>query len=197
MSIKLAVLSILGRKPSSGYDIKKTMQRSPYMPWSGNNNQIYKALVELSDDGLVSGETLHREGSPSKKVYTLTAEGRNELNDLASRPPEPPEFKKPFLLQLASADALSDGELLALVDAYENEVRLQLAYHEGLMRRMESRGDEHEGEEEEAEEETPGDRRALLLKLVYENLVSSIESELEWTERLRSALKKPERREHE
>ncbi len=47
MTINFAVLGILSYQPMSGYDLKKIMQDSVYMHWSGNNNQIYKALLEL------------------------------------------------------------------------------------------------------------------------------------------------------
>jgi len=176
MSIHLAILSILDGRPATGYDIKKIMQDSPHMPWSGNNNQIYKALVELLDDGLVNNETVHQDGAPSKKIYTLTAEGINEIKYRVLKAPEPPEFKKAFLLQLASADRVTDGELCGLIEAYEGEIRSQLAYHEGKKQRAAPGG------------ETSRDRRSALMEQVYDNLIASYACELEWTVRLREKL---------
>ena len=51
MDIQNALLSMLSVKPMTGYDLKKAMQESAYMHWSGNNNQIYKALLALQEEG--------------------------------------------------------------------------------------------------------------------------------------------------
>ena len=56
VSIKHAILGILSFKPLTGYDIKKIIQESSFMYWSGNNNQVYKALLELHDKGFVTNE---------------------------------------------------------------------------------------------------------------------------------------------
>ena len=104
MSIESAILGILSWKPATGYELKKIFEDSSFMHWSGNNNQIYKALVRLKDDGCVTGETVLQEGSPSKKIYTITDAGRAELKAFARSAPGAPECRKPFLVQLAWAD---------------------------------------------------------------------------------------------
>ena len=45
MIIDYAILGLLSWKPLTGYDVKRVMQDSPFLYWSGNNNQIYKALT--------------------------------------------------------------------------------------------------------------------------------------------------------
>ena len=47
MSIKLAILGMLSWKSSTGYELKKIFEDSSFMYWSGNNNQIYKALLNV------------------------------------------------------------------------------------------------------------------------------------------------------
>jgi DNA-binding PadR family transcriptional regulator len=54
MLINNAILGLLSYRPMTGYEIKKIIQDSSYMHWSGNNNQIYKALLELAEDGFVT-----------------------------------------------------------------------------------------------------------------------------------------------
>jgi len=46
MTIQFAVLGLLSGKPSSGYELKKVFEDSPYLYWSGNNNKIYKSLLD-------------------------------------------------------------------------------------------------------------------------------------------------------
>ena len=91
MSIKFAILGLLSWKPSTGYDLKKVFEESSAMYWSGNNNQIYKSLVQLLDEGLVTNEIRHQDSSPSKKVYTITDEGLAELREWTLSLPEAPD----------------------------------------------------------------------------------------------------------
>ena len=172
MSIAYAMLAMLHHCPLSGYDMKKAMQRSPYMPWSGNNNQIYKALVGLSQEGLVSSVVRPGDSAPSKKVYSITERGRAALRQWLLSPPEPPAFKNPFLIRLSAASALSDEELRAMVDRYEAEVRAQT-----LML-----------QEQYAREEAPPnrtEREAVLAEAMRDNALSALLRELEWIGALR------------
>ncbi len=175
MSIQYAILGILSCRPYTGYDLKKIIQDSPFMHWSGNNNQIYKSLVELLEDGFVTSEVHHQESSPSKKVYTITREGLAELKDWVCSAPELPECKKTFLVQLAWADQLSSDELNALLSKYEYELKMQIVLHQERKRRGAF---------------SPGRslREELIWDSIDQNILSSFESELEWLKKLRIQL---------
>lgn len=176
MSIKYAILGLLSWKPSSGYDLKKVFEDSSIMYWSGNNNQIYKTLVQLLNDGLVTNEIKHQEGTPSKKLYTITEKGKSELKEWILSAPELPEFKKTFLIQLAWADMLSDEELDDLLARYENEVRAQLLMQQEKVRR----GIDSPGRTE---------REIYLWAMITKNIISSYKAELDWIENVRRGLK--------
>lgn len=175
MSIQYAILGILSCQPYTGYDLKKIIQDSPFMHWSGNNNQIYKSLVELLEDGFVTSEVHHQESSPSKKVYTITREGLAELKDWACSAPELPELKKTFLVQLAWTDQLSQEELETLLSQYEYELKMQIVLHQERKRRGAF---------------WPGrsPREELIWESIDQNILSSFESELEWVKKLRMQL---------
>lgn len=175
MSIKYAILGLLSWKPSTGYEMKKVFEESTTMYWSGNNNQIYKTLVQLLEEGLVTSEVRHQEASPSKKVYTITDDGLTELKKWVVSQPEVPEFRKPFLVQLAWADLLSDEELNELLLKYENEIKIELVYNQEKNRRgMQS------------PRRSP--REALLWDKIADNLISSLRTELEWVQGIRREL---------
>ncbi|NLP28147.1 MAG: PadR family transcriptional regulator [Clostridia bacterium] len=123
MSINFAILGILSYKPMTGYDLKKIIQDSTFMPWSGNNNQIYRSLTKLLDEGLVTNEVLHQESSPTKKVYYITNEGLTALKGWLLSPVESNEIKKPFLVQLAFSKQLNTKELNELIDGYEKQIK--------------------------------------------------------------------------
>ena len=76
MSLNHVILGLLNREPLTGYEIKKILQSTPFMYWSGNNNQVYKAFAELLDEGFVTKEVQHQQGLPTKNIYTITEEGQ-------------------------------------------------------------------------------------------------------------------------
>lgn len=175
MSIKYAILGLLSWKPSTGYELKKIFEESSSMYWSGNNNQIYKALVQLHDDGLVTNETEHQEGLPSKKIYTITSEGIDELKDWVLTSTDAPEFKKPFLIQLAWSELLNNKELFELLTKYEDEIKMQLILQQEKMRR---------GSVSPAR----SNREKFLWTMIDENILSSYHNELEWIQKVRNQL---------
>ncbi|MFB9327840.1 PadR family transcriptional regulator [Paenibacillus aurantiacus] len=179
MSINHAILGFLRECSLSGYDLKKRIQDSPILPWSGNNNQIYKALVELLEEGWVTHEVLHQESSPTKKMYTITESGEAELRNWVLTSCEPPEFKKLALAQLAFASGLTDAELHQWLDRYEQELVSQRHYHEEKRRR-------------EAIAPCTGRRELLIQEMIHENVLSFYTSEQNWIQRLRSAIKRME-----
>ena len=175
MSIKYAILGLLSWKPSSGYELKKIFENSSSMYWSGNNNQIYKALIQLQDEGLVTNETEHQDGLPSKKIYTITCEGLSELKDWVLSSPDAPEFKKPFLIQLAWSELLNNKELFELLTKYENEIKMQLILHQEKIKRGNASPDRTQ-------------RETFLWEMIDENILSSYRNELEWIQNLRNHL---------
>jgi DNA-binding PadR family transcriptional regulator len=174
MSINHAILGLLSYKSLTGYDLKKIIQESTFMYWSGNNNQIYKSLVELLDEGFVTCELHHQESSPSKKVYTITTEGLAELKEWVLSSPEPPELKKTFLIQLAWADLLQEDELNTLLSAYENQIKMEIVLQKEKQRR---------GTFAPARTK----REIYLWDMIHENIIHSYESELTWLDKLRQA----------
>jgi DNA-binding PadR family transcriptional regulator len=154
------------------------------MYWSGNNNQIYKSLLELHREELVTLEVQHQEDHPSRKIYTITEKGRSELRHWVLSPPEPPEIRNPFLIQLAWADQLGQGELDALLAQYEEEVGVQLS-----MAREQKQRDQH------SPQRTP--RETYLWQMIAENQTSFHESNLSWVRKLRDELGEMRSKENE
>lgn len=175
MSIKHAILGILGWKPSTGYELKKIFEESSAMYWSGNNNQIYKTLVQLLDDGFVTSEVQHQESAPTKKVYTITDDGLAELKEWVLSTPEPPELKKKFLIQLAWAELLNMQELSRLFDQYEHEVQMQIVLLREKHRRKTISPDRSL-------------REVIVWNMISENLISSYQNELDWIQNTRQEL---------
>lgn len=176
MSIKFAILDMLSWKSFTGYELKKFFEESSSMYWSGNNNQIYKTLIQLQDEELVTSEVVHQESLHSKKIYTITEEGLIELKEWVMSTPEVPEYKKPFLIQLAGSDLLSNQELNELLSKYENEVKVEL-----LMQQEKSK---------RAALNSPNrnTREIFLWNMISKNIISSCKNELDWVQEVRQKL---------
>ena len=179
MTIQHAILGLLSWKPSSGYELKKVFEASPYLYWSGNNNQIYKSLLELQKQELITYKTIHQDGAPSKKIYSVTNKGMSELKNWILLDSEAPEFKKPFLIQLAWSDMLSKEELISLLTNYEKAIELQLRLQK---------------EKYDREKDWPNRsaRETFLWNMVSVNLMTTYQSELDWVRKVRHQLSRME-----
>ena len=176
MTIQYAILGLLSWRPLSGYDIKKFIADSAALYWSGNNNQIYRPLVQMHNEGLVTQQVEYQESLPAKKIYTITDKGRAALRDWVASTPELPEFRNAFLVQLAWADLLDDETLDKLLASYEEEVQMQLVMQREKARRQSA-----------APSRTP--REEYLWEMIAQNVVGAYENELQWVQNLREGLK--------
>ena len=176
MDVHTAILGWLSWKPASGYDLKRVFSDSEIFYWSGNNNQVYKSLLELQKAGLVSYQVQQQANLPAKKIYSITETGRLELRRRLLDEPELPELQKSFLIQMAWAESLSDDEILALLEKYAGEVsdRLRIC---------------------QAQAAQPGStpersaREGYIWKRITENLVATYQVELDWALETLAALR--------
>lgn len=176
MTIDYAILGMLSWQPLTGYDIKKIIQESPFFYWSGNNNQIYKSLVQLLEKNLVVNEVKHQESAPSKKIYSITELGLKELeNWIINTNVEVPEFKKQFLIQLTWSGRLDINEVELLLSKYEAEVKKYISMYKEEQRR-----------EKHFKDRT--NQEYFIWKMLYENMIMSYENELKWIEKVKEGL---------
>lgn len=135
MAIKYAILGLVSWRPCSGYDIKKVFAESTALYWSGNSNQVYPTLLQLQKAGLVTSEVQQQTGYPAKKVYSITESGKAELKQWVLAPPGLPEVRDTFLTRLAWADQLHDDELAAMLDGYEEALKMKVLMQREWIRR--------------------------------------------------------------
>jgi DNA-binding PadR family transcriptional regulator len=187
MSIETAILGLLSLRPLTGYDLKKVFEGSAELHWSGNNNQIYRTLVALHKENLVSMEVHHQDKGPSSKRYTITEKGLDELRRRVLAAPELPQLRHPFLIQLAWADVLTGAELDALLGRYEEEALAQLAMLRAKQRPGASPSSTARGEYVDVSRaRTP--REARLWDTIQRNWQALYERELAWVQALRRDL---------
>jgi PadR family transcriptional regulator AphA len=175
MTIQYALLGLLSWQPFSGYDLKKIISENDMFYWSGNNNQIYTSLIQLNKDGLVTQEVHYQENRPAKKIYSITDKGRNLLRDWVISNIELPEYRNTFLIQIAWADMLSKDEIDALLEKYENEIRVQVAMQQEKARRP-------------AVIPNRSRRERYLWEKIVDHQAENYQNELKWVRQVRLAL---------
>jgi DNA-binding PadR family transcriptional regulator len=91
MTVPLALLGLLEREPSHGYDLKRDYDtffgRGKPLPYG----QVYATLARLARDGKVLVGDAEPGGGPDRKRYVITDDGASELHTWLSEPvnPEP------------------------------------------------------------------------------------------------------------
>ena len=91
MTVPLALLGLLEREPSHGYDLKRDYDhvfgRDKPLPFG----QVYATLGRLARDGKVVAAESEPGSGPDRKRYVITDQGVSELENWLSEPvaPEP------------------------------------------------------------------------------------------------------------
>jgi DNA-binding PadR family transcriptional regulator len=88
--LKYLLLALLSRGAKHGYELKNLFDELLGTAWPMNIAQIYNALTKLEEEGMVESEIVPQENVPNRKVYSLTAEGRRELESWMIEPAEGP-----------------------------------------------------------------------------------------------------------
>ncbi|MFC7926371.1 MULTISPECIES: PadR family transcriptional regulator [Microbacterium] len=73
------VLAILGRRPAYGYEITTWLREQGFAEIA--EGTVYALLVRIEQRGLVDVEKVPSEKGPPRKVYTLNAQGADQLEE--------------------------------------------------------------------------------------------------------------------
>ncbi len=103
MSLGHIILSVLALGSQSGYDLAKKFDGPVGCYWKASQQQVYKELSKLEQQGNVSFEAIPQEGRLDKKVYCLTASGTQELIKWIMEPSEPTVIRETLAGKLKAA----------------------------------------------------------------------------------------------
>jgi DNA-binding PadR family transcriptional regulator len=119
-----AVLALLAKEPSHGYELRARLQQAlGPLGEAMNAGQIYVTLTRLEKAELVTAE--RAEGlpdRPDRKVYELTPEGQQRVADWLSEVSWPKPDLAEFHLKLIAAAAARLADPLTIVDAQRREL---------------------------------------------------------------------------
>jgi DNA-binding PadR family transcriptional regulator len=116
--VQEVLLALLATQASHGYQLRARLQLAlGPLAEALNAGQVYVTLTRLEKAGLVSSQRVGQADRPDRKVYELTASGRERvmewLEDTSWPKPAPAEFH----LKLVAAAAAGLADPVRLVDA--------------------------------------------------------------------------------
>ena len=121
-----ALLALLAKRPSSGYDLAQRTHRPLGYFWTATYGQIHPQLRELAAAGLLSVAAVRGPGPHDKRVYSITDAGRSTLAAWVTQPPAREVERDELLLKVFAiwiADP-ADARRFALEQAEVHRQRL-------------------------------------------------------------------------
>jgi DNA-binding PadR family transcriptional regulator len=177
MSLKHALLGFLDIRSQSGYDLARLCDASVNFLWPATHSQIYRTLKELLEDGMVRMKQVDQSERPSKKVYSVTKAGKEEMRRWMAAPLDLPAPRHGLLVQLAFADVLEVEAILDLLQAHKEKLGARLAICQSDRQPLQL-------------EQARSEPSKFLWGLILWNAILSYECELKWTEEAIRSLQK-------
>lgn len=112
MALSHTILAVLSQQPYSGYDISKRFEESVSCYWQASQQQIYRELGKMEQEGWVIYETVPQAGKPDKKIYSITDAGKAELTRWYAEPTEPTPIREDLLVKVLAAPYVSEDQLI-------------------------------------------------------------------------------------
>jgi PadR family transcriptional regulator AphA len=131
------ILAGLIRKPRSGYDLTKWIERETSHFFSVGHSSIYPALSKLERDGLVEHEVVPSGKGPERKVYSATEAGREALLAWADTPPAERQMRDEQLVKTLCYPYMSEERTLIRLEEEKARHVEKLARYEGFGRELE------------------------------------------------------------
>ncbi len=133
-----AVLGLLSREPTSGYELGSLAERTIAHFWPITRAHIYAELGRLEDAGLVTATEVSQRGRPDKRVYAITAAGERALDDwLASADLGDERRRNPLLLKVFFGDRMSPERLAGLLAAQRARCEANRARYAAVVAELE------------------------------------------------------------
>lgn len=138
MALEHALLVALREQPASGLDLARRFEKSIGFFWHATHQQIYRVLARMEGDGWVTVETVGQTGRPAKKVYAVSAAGRQVLADWLAEPMGSETFRSELAVKLRGASYGDRATLLRHVADARADHETRLAHYRQLEAAMPS-----------------------------------------------------------
>jgi len=117
MDVKTVCLGMLTDGEASGYDLKKAFESSFGHFFVAGYGSIYPALASLAEHGYVGCREIPQDGKPDRKVYQITATGRQQLLKELDNPAPSHKVRSEFLATMAFAHLMTPEQISTVLDS--------------------------------------------------------------------------------
>jgi DNA-binding PadR family transcriptional regulator len=141
-NLEAAILGLLYEEPQYGYQLEKTIEGWGMRNWAQIGfSSIYYVLKKLEKKELVRSKLEKVEGKPSRKVFTITEQGRHtmkkKVRDLLSWNKK---LISPFDLGIAYLNYLEPQEVINCLQNYMESANGRIKFMESSVRMQEELG---------------------------------------------------------
>ncbi len=176
MSLEHAILGFLNTRPRSGYDLKtRCFDREAKAFWSADQAQIYRTLDRLRDAKLVSVSVRRQSGRPDRKIYEITAAGREAFARWLCSAAPLPAARDAFALQVYFAGDASDDAIAAMLAQRRAAHQTRL---EGLRAEAIDLSRDH----------TVAPRVAAMRQAAYDGVIAAERATIDWLDDILEAI---------
>jgi DNA-binding PadR family transcriptional regulator len=136
MSLTYAILSVLVSAPNSGYDLAKrfnpSVEGSVGFFWSASFQQIYRELNRLEEKEWLQAESVQQENRPDKRIYTVTALGKQQLCQWIAESEEMVSIKDSLLVKLYVGHLVPRKIILSKLEDHRRQHQQRLAIYQEI-----------------------------------------------------------------
>ncbi|MDD3415374.1 MAG: PadR family transcriptional regulator [Lachnospiraceae bacterium] len=119
--MEFVILGLLSHESLTGYEMKKRMDTTMSLFWSGSYGSIYPTLQRLCECGrIISDETTHH--GRDKIIYSITESGRERLKQWLRKPVIKDELKYETLLKLFFGSEIGEEDTLKHIHDFEDRM---------------------------------------------------------------------------
>jgi len=136
-TLDYVILAGLIRKPRSGYDLTKWMERETSHFFAVGHSSIYPALARMEREGLVRYKVVPSEQGPERKVYSITEAGREALLSWVGEPAAKRQVRDEQLVKALCYGFLPQERVLAWLREEKADHEEKLAQYDGFERELE------------------------------------------------------------
>ncbi|MBZ5577981.1 MAG: PadR family transcriptional regulator [Acidobacteriia bacterium] len=136
--LREVILTVLAHRPMTGYEIARSFDQVLSHFWHASHQQIYRELARLDADGCVVFREVAGAGKPAKKLYSLTKNGRTQLQQWVAAPTGLPRPQYDLLVKLLAGLMVNQPALRREIARVQGEtaayLKLLRSMHESCLK---------------------------------------------------------------
>ncbi len=174
------ILGLLSMEPMSGYEIKKTIERTISHFWQESFGNIYPTLKRLHEQKMVSRKVVAQSGKPDRHTYSITDRGMAELMTWLEEPVDRIPVRNELLLKMFFSRLVSPEVTIANLERHLRNLRQIMGQYKGFEQMVEQ------------EATTPEDKESLPYWLSTVRYgIHSVQGRIRWCEETIANLRTP------